>query len=103
MTHRERLLKVLRGETPADWRKTHYYHYYESGGHGVALHYGVTDGRYKLIRFPEPEVEGWEFYDLESNPLELESRYGDPALAEEQARMKGELDRLRAKYEVPDR
>ena len=97
------LLPVLRGETPADWRKTHYYHYYESGGHGVALHYGVTDGRYKLIRFPEPEVEGWEFYDLESNPLELESRYGDPALAEEQARMKGELDRLRAKYEVPDR
>ena len=47
------LTPLLRGEMPTDWRKTHYYHYYEAGAHGVPLHYGVTDGRFKLIRFPD--------------------------------------------------
>ena len=95
------LLPVLEGEAPDDWRTTHYYHYYESGGHGVPIHYGVTNGRYKLIRFPEPEVDSWEMYDLESDPLELESRYGDPALAEVQQQLEMELVRLREQFEVP--
>ncbi|MDF1814373.1 MAG: sulfatase [Verrucomicrobiales bacterium] len=94
------LMPLLQGETPGDWRKSHYYHYYESGGHGVALHYGVTDGRYKLIRFPEPKYNTSEFYDLVTDPNEMESRYGDPVLAEEQARMEMELDRLREKFQV---
>ena len=96
------LVSLLEGNTPEDWRKTHYYHYYESGGHGVPIHYGVTDGRYKLIRFPEPEIDDWELFDLQSDPQELESRYGDPALDEVQAKLKEELDRLREKYEVPE-
>lgn len=94
------LVPVLKGLTPKDWRKTHYYHYYESGGHGVPLHFGVTDGRYKLIRFPEPQLDAWEFFDLESDPMELESRYGDPAVTKEQERLKSELGRLQDLYEV---
>ncbi|MDF1755769.1 MAG: sulfatase [Verrucomicrobiales bacterium] len=96
------LLPLLKGSTPNDWRKSHYYHYYESGGHGVALHYGVTDGRYKLIRFPEPKYDTWEFYDLETDPHEMESRYNDPSLAEEQSRMKAELEKLRTDLKVTE-
>ncbi|MEM7697900.1 MAG: sulfatase [Verrucomicrobiota bacterium] len=95
------LLPVLRGATPDDWRQSHYYHYYESGGHGVPEHYGVTDGRYKLIRFPETRHDTWEFFDLKSDPMELESRYDDPELADEQARMKAELAKLREDFDVP--
>lgn len=95
------LVPLFRGDTPSDWRKTHYYHYYETGGHGVPLHFGVTDGRYKLIRFPEEHLDTWEFYDLKNDPLELESRYDDESLASEQERLKAELKRLRNHYEVP--
>ncbi|MEM9015951.1 MAG: sulfatase [Verrucomicrobiota bacterium] len=95
------LVPVLKGETPKDWRTSHYYHYYESGGHGVPLHFGVTDGRYKLIRFPEPHLDAWELFDLDSDPLELESRYGDPAMEEVQNSLKQELARLQDLYEVP--
>ena len=34
---------VLKGETPADWRKAFYYHYYEyPTPHHVRPHYGVV-------------------------------------------------------------
>ena len=95
------LTPVLRGNTPSDWRDYHYYHYYESGGHGVPLHFGVTDGRYKLIRFPEPRIDAWELYGLESDPRELESRFGDPALSDVQAELEDQLRALQKKYEVP--
>ncbi len=96
------LVPVIEGETPADWRKSHYYHYYESGGHGVPLHFGVTDGRYKLIRFPEEGIDDWELFDLERDPQEMESVYSNPEMAEVKAKLKAELDRLREEFEVPD-
>ena len=44
------LVPLLRGQTPADWRKSFYYHYYEfPGPHSVARHYGVVTDRYKLV------------------------------------------------------
>lgn len=94
------LLPLLKGDTPEDWRNSHYYHYYEKGGHGVALHFGAFDGRYKLIRFPDHDT--WELYDLETDPQELESRYGDPALAGQQSQLKTELERLRKELKVTD-
>lgn len=96
------LVPVLKEATPEDWRKTHYYHYYESGGHGVPVHFGVTDGRFKLIRFPEPGLDTWELFDLQTDPLELESRYGDPVLEEVQQNLHEELSRLRQKYQLPE-
>jgi arylsulfatase A-like enzyme len=94
------LTPLLRGETPTDWRKTHYYHYYEAGGHGVPLHYGVTDGRFKLIRFPDKKLDTWEFYDLKNDPMEMTSRYGDPNYAQTIDQSKQELRRLRQQYQV---
>ena len=91
---------ILRGQTPKDWRKTHYYHYYEAGGHGVPIHYGVTDGRYKLIRFPDTKLDTWEFFDLKTDPQELESRYTDKDYIQKINALKEELTRLRSQYKV---
>ncbi|MEM8864503.1 MAG: sulfatase [Planctomycetota bacterium] len=100
--HGASLLPVLGGQTPGDWRRSFYYHYYEyPGWHFVRRHYGVTDGRYKLIHFYEPEVDYWELYDLESDPNEMQSRFGDPAYADIQERLAEELARLRAELDVP--
>lgn len=95
------LTPILRGETPADWRNLFYYHYYEfPGTHEVRRHYGVRDARYKLIYFYN--LDQWEFYDLETDPEELDNRYGDPAYATDIARLTEELSRLRELYAVPD-
>ena len=97
------LVQVLNGETPDDWRKSFYYHYYEfPGWHDVRRHYGVTDGRYKLIRFYEPDVDAWELYDLQADPHELSNVYGKDDYAEVSAKLAQELDRLREHYQVPD-
>ena len=34
------LLPVFKGKAK-DWRKSLYYSYYEAGGHGVPMHFGV--------------------------------------------------------------
>src|SRR5206468_1857960 len=68
------LLPVLRGETPADWRKSFYYHYYEyPGPHSVRRHYGVVTDRYKLAHFYGPDIDSWELFDLKDDPSELRS------------------------------
>jgi arylsulfatase A-like enzyme len=102
------LVPLLEGKTPADWRTTFYYHYYEfPGAHAVRRHYGVADGRYKLMHFyPHPKdknpIDEWELYDLKSDPQEMKSVYGDPAVAEVQKRLTDELGRLRKQYQVPE-
>ena len=83
------LLPLLKGETPAVWRDVVYYHYYESSGHGVAKHEGVRTDRYKLIHFYE--LEQWELFDLEKDPREMNSVYGDPAYGKIQATMEMRL------------
>ena len=97
------LVPILKGRTPDDWRKVFYYQYYEyPGPHSVRRHYGVTDGRHKLIRYYEPDVDEWEMFDLASDPNEMKSVYGTPAAADDQARMMAEMNRLRAEFKVPD-
>ena len=97
------LVPVLKGQTPADWRKSFYYHYYEyPGPHSVRRHYGVVTDRYKLIRFYEPEADYWELFDLKTDPRELTSVYGKPESADVQKQLHAELDRLRKELKVPD-
>jgi arylsulfatase A-like enzyme len=96
------LVPLLKGETPPDWRKTMYYHYYEyPGWHHVRRHYGVTDTRFKLIHFYEPDVNTWELYDVKLDPFEVSNVYGNPVYAKVQARLHAELDRLRSELRVP--
>lgn len=101
--HGRSLVPVLAGRTPADWRKTFYYHYYEyPGPHDVARHYGVVTKRYKLVHFYEPAFNYWELFDLQKDPLELRSVFGRPEYAPVQKELSAELDRLRRELKVPD-
>ena len=77
-------------------------HGLEAGGHGVPIHFGVTDGRYKLIRFPDDKLNTWEFFDLKTDPQEMKSRYTDSKYAGTIAGLKKELTRLRKHYQVKD-
>jgi arylsulfatase A-like enzyme len=100
------LVPLLRGDEPQNWRNSFYYHYYENpGGHNVARHYGVTNGRYKLIHFYALEgnaIDDWELFDLQKDPNELQSVYGLPEYSEPQAAMQRELKRLRDELRVPE-
>ncbi len=94
------LKPLLQGDSPSYWRDAFYYHYYEgvNGGHKVCEHYGVTDGRYKLIHYYK--IGEWEFFDLDADPQEMHSVYGDENYAEEQSRMLAKLQELRSELEV---
>ena len=95
------LKPIFLGETPADWRDSHYYQYYEyPGAHCVQRHYGVRTDRYKLIYFYL--LDEWELFDLQTDPNELNSIYGDPNYADIVTELKTELDRLRVEYAVPE-
>ncbi|MEW4565316.1 sulfatase [Bremerella sp. JC770] len=95
------LLPILEndGKTPKDWpRKELYYHYYEfPGAHSVPRHYGVFDGRYKLINYYQ--LGEWELFDLQEDPSEMNSVYDKPEYAEVQAKMHQKLKEQRAKYQ----
>lgn len=89
---------LLSGQTPADWRKSILYHYYEEPGpHNVAAHFGVRTDRYKLIRFYSA-VKAWELYDLKNDPNELKNVYDDPEYTEVLTDLKAELSRLKTYY-----
>jgi len=90
----------LRGETPDDWRESFYYRYYMhiDGGHSVYAHYGMRTDRYKLIYYyrDDPGPQEWELFDLQNDPLEMRSVYGDPDYADVVTELKEELLRLRS-------
>jgi arylsulfatase A-like enzyme len=91
------VLPLLAGDPAVEWRKSIYYHYYEHPGvHNVARHYGVRTARHKLIYYYE--TDEWELFDLEQDPHEMNSVYGDPAYANTTAELKKELKRLRKHY-----
>lgn len=95
------LLPLLAGESPTDWRRSIYYHYYEyPGAHSVPRHYGVRTDRYKLIHYYQ--LGEWEFFDLEKDPDELQSVYADPSYQDRIAELELELARLRDRYGVPE-
>jgi len=101
----ESIVPLMQGKTPADWRTSLYYHYYAyPATHNVRKHEGVSEQRYKLIRFYGKDVPGgeeWEFFDLENDPQEMKSQYDNPDYASEVKRLKKELQHLREYYKVP--
>ncbi len=96
------LLPILKGKTPADWRSSFYYQYYEyPAPHHVRPHYGVVTDRYKLVRFAAPDDNSWELFDRKTDPHELRSVYNEPAYAQTRDELKHELARLREVLHVP--
>ena len=96
------ILPLLKGQTPKNWRTHFYYHYYEfPGAHSVARHYGVTNGRHKLIYFYQNNE--WELFDLGKDPNELSNVYGNSDYTMIQTDLLVELKRLRVQYKVPEK
>ena len=91
-------LPLLLGRRVAGWRTSHYYHYHEFPAvHMAKRHYGVRTDRFKLIRFYD-DIEAWELYDLERDPLELRNLWDAPAYEAVRRGLEAELERLRAFY-----
>jgi arylsulfatase A-like enzyme len=94
----ESMLPVLKGKTPANWRKEHYYEYYEyPGPHSVKRHYGMSTERYKLIHYYY-DIDEWELYDRVADPAEMKNVYNDPAYASVRNDLKKKLNELEIKY-----
>ena len=90
------IVPLCKGETPSDWRKSLYYHYYEFPvPHRVRPHAGVITDRYKLVHYYKPDIDDWELLDREKDPLEVTDFYNDPAYAATVKELHAELDRLR--------
>jgi arylsulfatase A-like enzyme len=95
------LAPLLRGEVPADWRNSLYYHYYEYPAvHSVRRHYGVRTAQHKLIHYYN--LEEWELFDLQADSDEMVNLYDDPAQQPLIESLKAELQRLRELYAVPE-
>jgi arylsulfatase A-like enzyme len=82
------------GKTPADWRTSVYYHYYEfPQPHHVHPHYGVRTETHKLIHFPT--LNEWELYDLKKDPNEMRNVYLEAEYSEVREKMTAELAKVR--------
>jgi hypothetical protein len=77
--------------------------------HGVAAHYGVRTTTHKLIYYygkalgtagsiDQSTEPYWEMFDLGADPKELKNTYGNTDVAEIQATLTDELDRLREQF-----
>ncbi len=98
------------GNTPSDWREGMYYRYWmHMNAHDNPAHYGIRTKKHKLIFFyglpldangavQEPTIPGWELYDLEKDPFELNNVYNDPAYVDVVVTLKIELYRLKEMY-----
>ncbi|MGL5097015.1 MAG: sulfatase/phosphatase domain-containing protein, partial [Planctomycetia bacterium] len=96
-------LPLCRGEAPADWRTSLYYHYYEFPvPHRVRPHYGVVTDRFKLVHYYKPDVNDWELLDREKDPREVKNFYNDPAYADAVKELHAELERQRREVKETD-
>jgi arylsulfatase A-like enzyme len=91
-------MPLLTGNTDEWSRDAVYYHYYEYPGfHMVKRHYGIVTKEYKLAHFYY-DIDEWELYDREADPLELNNVYNDPEYADVINELKIKLEVIRKKY-----
>jgi arylsulfatase A-like enzyme len=97
------LMPLLKGENPAGWRSSHYYHYYEfPAPHHVRPHEGIVTAQHKLIRYYLPgQPDEWELLDSKADPQETRSFHEDPAYASVLESLKKQLVDLRTELHVP--
>lgn len=97
--HGRSFVPVLKSATPADWRKSVYYHYYDKG-HGVPVHYGLRAQQFTLAHFPA--TKEWELFDLKKDPQQVRNVFADRAYAANLTELQAELARLRAQYNATE-
>jgi arylsulfatase A-like enzyme len=91
---------IANGNGPKQWRSAMFYKFYEKA-YEIGPHEGVRTKRYKLIHFLE-ENKGWELYDLDKDPNELNNIYEAPENKKLVAELKATLTSLKIKYKIPD-
>jgi arylsulfatase A-like enzyme len=92
------MVPILKGKTPANWRKEHYYHYYEyPGPHMVKRHYGISTERYKLIHYYY-DIDEWELYDIQADPQEMKNVYNDLSYEKVKKDLHIRLKKIMSKY-----
>lgn len=95
----------LKGLISKDWRTSMYYRYWEHSPKRPA-HFGIRDKRYKLIFYyglplgmkgasKITSTPGWDFYDLEKDPLEQHNAIHDKKYNKIIQKMKAELLKLK--------
>jgi arylsulfatase A-like enzyme len=93
----ESFRNLVAGKT-TQWRDAVLYTYYEYPSiHQVKRHYGISTHRYKLMHFYY-DIDEWEMYDLETDPMEMKNVYDDPAYTQVREMMHKRLDELREYY-----
>jgi arylsulfatase A-like enzyme len=93
----ESFRQLLNGKSNK-WRDAVYYTYYEYPSvHMVKRHYGVATDRYKLMHFYY-DIDEWEMYDLQTDPMEMNNIYNNPAYAEVREMLHRRLQELREEY-----
>jgi arylsulfatase A-like enzyme len=93
----ESFRKLVAGKT-GEWRDAVYYTYYEYPSvHMVKRHYGVATDRYKLMHFYY-DIDEWEMYDLETDPMEMKNIYDDPDYTDVREMLHKRLEELREYY-----
>jgi uncharacterized sulfatase len=114
--------RTLFGKKERNWREATYYRYWMHMAHnlGNPAHFGIRTKRYKLIFFygtdyvDPPRTDywgsqadiitppGWEFYDLEKDPHEMNNVYEDPKYADIIENLKEELRTVREELDETD-
>ncbi|HUV66894.1 MAG TPA: sulfatase/phosphatase domain-containing protein, partial [Sedimentisphaerales bacterium] len=94
--------RTIDGKKEKNWREETYYRYWMHMAHnlGTPAHFGIRTKKYKLIFFYGVDCEdpprtdywgsqadiitppGWEFYDLEKDPHEMNNEYHNPEYSE---------------------
>lgn len=100
----ESFMGLLDGSlSEADFRDVVYYHYYDYPAfHMVKKHYGIRTQRYKLMHFYD-DIDQWEFYDLQLDPLERRNMIEDIAYVDVIGKMHRKLDSVQDFYKVTDK
>jgi arylsulfatase A-like enzyme len=92
------MVPLFKGKHPLNWRKEHYYHYYEyPGSHMVKRHYGISTERYKLVHYYY-DIDEWELYDRKTDSLEMKNFYNDPGYLSVRKKLHRRLEKLMYKY-----
>ena len=104
--------KILEtSKEPADWKDAAYYHYWMHMAHHFnPAHIAVRTKQFKLIMFygaypdkNKPETPpGWELYDLNNDPAEMNNLYDNPEYKGIIKELKIKLKELRKKYKEDD-
>jgi len=98
------------GKEPEDWKQEAYYRYWmHMAHHWNPAHVGIRTKDHKLIFYYGCDMNGkhqtppgWELYDLQKDPREVDNVYDDPHYADVVKKLKRQLSELRKRIKDTD-